>query len=481
MHSVDLQFRRFHTFSIYPMGVSVKRRTVSCQAVRFVLAFLFLLFPLGAQTLLIRDVTVIDTSGGASRVASVLLKGGRIVSVGKALKATRTIDGRGKYLIPALWDMHVHLWEAEPFFPLYIANGVLGLRDMGSTLSQTRAWAKQANAPRIFSSGVPIDGPTPVSGLKSFRVASTAEATSAVDQIDDSGADFVKILSGLSRDAYRAVAQRARILRIPFAGHLPDSVPLSEAIDSRQRSVEHLFGVLLSCSSEEAELRQARLVAKAGKDSGELRRINQRIAQTFGEEKALALFRKSRIYGTWHTPTLTFRQRMSLIGVKELVTDPRLKYIPAGVKKTWNDPTKALEKASSEQMELRARDFNWALRLTKTMRRAGLDLLAGTGTGDPYVLPGFALHDELGLLVLAGLTPLEALQAATRNPAIFFNLEKTHGSIEPGKAADLVLLNGDPLANIANTRRIEAVIQGGRLHTRKDLDRMLSAQERAAK
>jgi imidazolonepropionase-like amidohydrolase len=120
-----------------------------------------------------------------------------------------------------------------------------------------------------------------------------------------------------------------------------------------------------------------------------------------------------------------------------------------------------------------AKDFNWAIRLTKTMRRAGLDLLAGTDTGDPYVLPGFSLHDELALLVLAGLTPLESIQSATRNPAMFFGIEKTHGTIEPGKTADLVLLNADPLADIRNTRRIEAVIKGGRLYTRKELNAML--------
>ena len=176
------------------------------------------------------------------------------------------VDGTGKFLIPGLWDMHVHLWESTPMFPLYLANGVTGVRDMGSDFTRTNRWRKEPLAPRVYTSGPAIDGKASNEPrLPVVVVTNNNEAVNAVNKLDDDGSDFIKILSRLTPDAYDAVAYRARLLRIPFAGHVPDSISVWRALDARQKSIEHLFGVMLACSSAEDELRTARASAKEPK------------------------------------------------------------------------------------------------------------------------------------------------------------------------------------------------------------------------
>jgi hypothetical protein len=309
--------------------------------------------------------------------------------------------------------------------------------------------------------------------LPVIAVRTPAEAQSAVDRIDDSGADFVKIISGLSRDLYMAVAYRARLLRIPFEGHLPESVTFNEAVESRQKSLEHLFGLPYMLSTEEKEIRAERAAAK---DRETIRKLRDRIYSTWSEQKGREMFQQGTRYGTWQCPTLTLRERMSLINLEQLATDARTKHIPKKVIATWEDPRSDLKDVTPEQLAEAKDDFQKCLQMTQWIKRSGADLLAGTDTGDPYVLPGFALHDELRLLVDAGLSPMEALQSATRNPARFFKQEATLGTVEKGKTADLVILDGDPLKDIRNTVKIHAVVVRGRLYTRKDLNRLLAVQ-----
>ena len=449
------------------------------------LVWCLLALPALGETLVIRNVTLIDATGAPARAhMNVAVSGSRIVAVGPgaALKGARVVDGTGKFLIPGLWDMHVHLWETEPMFGLYIANGVTNIRDMGSELSRTLQWkrdiaARKRLGPRIFTSGPVIGPPIKNTGkLPRIPVSTADEAGRAVDRIDDSGADFVKIVSGLSQETYTAVAYRARLLRIPFEGHMPDSVTLAEAINARQRSIEHLFGLPVALSSEESEVRTERAAAIASRDPAAMKKVREHIYSTWSEAKAIELFQQAGRYGTWECPTLTLRQRMALLNAEKLATDPRLKHVPKSVVKTWDDPRAELKKAESDDLKVAAEDFQKCLQIVAWMKRAGVDVLAGTDTGDDYVLPGFALHDELKLLVDAGLTPMEALQSATRNAARFFKIENTAGTVEKGKTADLVLLTADPLKDIRNTGKIEAVVVGGRLLVRKDLDRLLTVQ-----
>ena len=429
---------------------------------------------LPAAPLIIRDVTVIDATGAPARPhMSVVVTGQKITAIGPAAsiavpKGAAVINGSGKFLIPGLWDMHVHLWEKQPLFPLYIANGVTGIRDMGSDFAQTTAWRKEIAAgkrtgPKIITSGPAVMGPDLSSGkLTVLRVTTPFDGENAANRLDDQDADFIKVLSNIPHDAYISLAHRARLLRLPFAGHVPDSVTMEEAIDARQRSVEHLFGLFLACSSEESELRRNRSKITA-----------EKLYATYDSRKAQALFRRFARFDVWQVPTLTLRQRMDLIGIDQLATDQRLKYIPASIRKTWDDPREDLKKASPEDLEAGKRDFAKCLELVAAMHRASVPILAGTDTGDPDVLPGFALHDELALLVRAGMTPLEAIQSATLNPARFLGLEATQGTIQKGKLADLVLLTANPLNDIQNTQKIDAVILRGRLLARRDLNNLL--------
>ncbi len=445
--------------------------------IRLFAALLFSL-PLAAQpALAIRDVTLIDATGASARPhTTVILTGDRVVSIGPGgaapvPKGARIVDGKGKYLIPGLWDMHVHLWEKYSLFPLYISEGVTGIRDMGSDFARTNRWRKQAGSPRVYTSGPAVMGPTLTAGkLTVLRVANTAEAEQTVNTLFEMDVDFVKVLSNVPRAAYFSLAHRARIHRLPFAGHLPDAVTLSEAVDERQRSVEHLFGIPLACSSEEDRLRRDRTDALENKDQAALRRIRDRVKETYSEEKALDYGRRCALATVWLTPTLTLLERMSLVDMEKLTGNPAYQYIPASIRKEWTDPREEFKQSSKEDLETARQDFERSLKIVAAMKRGGAEMLAGTDTGDPQTVPGFSLHDELALLVRAGLSPMEALQAATRNAARCLGVETRFGTIAKGKAADVVLLDADPLADIRNTSKISAVILRGRLYSRPQLD-----------
>jgi hypothetical protein len=429
-----------------------------------------------AQSLTIGNVNVVDVETGTVRKSFVRITNGVISEVAPA-GPQGTVNGNGKYLIPGLWDMHVHLWEKRPMLGFYIAHGVVGVRDMGSDFARTNALRKdvesgRAIGPRIYTPGSPIDGPANPNGKMPVITATNGEqARRSVDTLDQQGSDFIKTLSSLSADAYFAVAQRARVIRAVFAGHVPETVRVSQALDARQKSMEHLFGIAMACSSEEIDLREARLVAIASNDTAELARIRTRSYDTFSEPKASELFRRMARYEAWQTPTLTLRKRLSLIGIDELVRQG-MELAPADVRATWEDPRADMNKSTPEQLQRFRFDYDFHSKIVALMQRNGVGLLAGTDTGDPYVVPGRALHDELERLVEAGLSPAQALRTATLNPARYFGIQALAGSVDRGKRADLVLLDANPLEDIRNARKISAVILRGRFIDRARLDRL---------
>ena len=431
---------------------------------------------LSAQSLTIGNVNVVDVETGTVRKSFVRITNGVISAVAPA-GPQGTVNGAGKYLIPGLWDMHVHLWEKRPMLGLYVAHGVVGVRDMGSDFARTSAWRRdveggRAIGPRIYTPGSPVNGPANRNEKMPVITATNGDqARRSVDTLDQQGADFIKTLSTLSADAYFAVAQRARVIRAVFAGHVPESVRVSQALDARQKSMEHLFGIALACSSEEIDLREARLLAIASNDNAELARIRARTYETFNESKASELFRKMARYDAWQTPTLTLRKRLSLVGIDDLVRQGT-ELAPAEIRTTWEDPRGDSNKATPEQLQRFRSDYDFHAKIVALMQRNGVGLLAGTDTGDPYVVPGRALHDELELLVEAGLSPAQALRTATLNPARYFGIQAQAGSVERGKRADLVLLDANPIDDIRNARKISAVILRGRLLDRSRLDRL---------
>lgn len=444
------------------------------------ISLLVFAFSLEGASFTIRNVNVIDVESGTLRKrVNVVVRGSAIASVGRLAQGA-VIDGAGKFLIPGLWDMHVHLWDKQSMFGMYVANGVLGVRDMGSDPVRTRKWradveAGRAVGPRVYTPGSPVDAPSETQlKMPVVRVGNADEARRAVDLLDTQGADFIKVMSTLSRDAYFALAQRSRVIRAVFAGHVPEAVTISQALDARQKSMEHMFGLALACSSEEPDLRKARAEAVEKGDNAALAIIRLRTYQTFSESRATELFRKMARYDVWQTPTLVLRKRLSLLGLEELVAASQGKAVPKEIRATWDDPLADLRKATPDLLERFRRDYEFHAKLVSLMQRNGVGLLAGTDTGDPYVLPGYGLHDELELMVQAGLTPAQALRTATLNPARYFGIEALSGSIARGKRADLVLLDANPLEDISNIRRISRVFVRGAPLNRKQLDRMLT-------
>jgi hypothetical protein len=425
---------------------------------------------------------------------SVGIENGQITAIKKSIKAPKgaeIVDGTGKFLIPGLWDMHVHINGPEIFFPLLLANGITGVREMftGIPMETIREWRMRTDVPRIYAPGF-LDGPMMLNNGQpppgAFAVANPAQARFAVEALAETGVDFLKVYNSIPRDAYFAIAEESRIIGIPFAGHVPEAISNAEASDAGQLSEEHLINMLLDCSTNSDQLRAARIATMTSdKITGEARlralawpELNGLI-DTYSEEKAHQLFAKLVKNGTWQTPTLVVLSGFVRAREDEFTHDPRRRFLPKQWTDSW-DPrvTFYLRDLSPEDYDALHARIAMLLarheRLVGDMRKAGVEFLAGTdASGWNPVLPGFGLHEELALLVESGLTPMEALQSATRNPARYFNKLNEMGTVEVKKAADLVLLNADPLEDIRNTQKIEAVILRGRYHSRKDLDAML--------
>jgi hypothetical protein len=443
-----------------------------------------------ATALYIEDVTVIDTeTGEEAQHRTVKISAGRISAVvaahaAKASSGARTVKASGKFLIPGLWDMHVlgnnQPWFAD-LFPLYLANGVTGIREMFGppNAGQFRAElaARHIDAPRIYLASPIVDGYPPV-WSKSISVKTPAEARQAVDEQVRNGADFIKIDSMLSRDAYFAIIDEAKKKHIDVEGHVPRRISIWEATDAKQKSIEHLNGIGIGCSSREEELWPKVVAAKSAE---EVDRLIVEAAHSYDDEKCRRLFAEFKRNKSWPVPTLTVSRSFASLNDPKFTTDERTKYF-GGEARRWlvADDDFRLKGKSAENFKLKREYFAFDKRLVGELFRAGVPMLAGTDVGNPYCFPGFSLHDELAMRVEAGVSPLAALQAATRNAALFMGVSDKYGAVKPGMVADLVLLDADPLIDIHNTARISAVFLGGKVFDRAALDGLLSQAERTA-
>ncbi len=474
--------------------------------VLFSLVFVFLVFVtswVSAQqtaekkpsVLIMTHVTVIDAAGGPARADStIVVTGDRITGIGETAKVrvpegAQVVDATGKFLIPGLWDMHVHPHGSE-YLPLFIANGVTGIRVMWGS-PEDHEWRKEIEAghllgPRMVIASPLVDGPKPY-WPGSISVSNEAEARGVVDKAKESGADFVKVYQFLPRDLYFAIADEAKKQRIAFAGHVPIAVSAVEASNTGQKSFEHLIGILPACSThseellkgQQADLAEALASAKPKFWGTHARQSWQMMLDTYSPEKAAALFAVLKSNGTWQVPTLTLLHMFAYGDDPSFLNDARLKYVPVRTRAAW-DPSSVDGKRTAEDFAHMKKEFQKDLEVVGAMEKSGVGILAGTDTANPFCFPGFSLHDELGLLVKAGLSPLQALQAATLNPARFLGKEKDLGTIEEGKLADLVLLDGNPLDDIGNTTGIAGVVYGGQFFSRASLDEMLAKVEALA-
>ncbi|HEY0452365.1 amidohydrolase family protein [Actinophytocola sp.] len=421
--------------------------------------------------------TVIDPhSGKVLPDLTVVIDGDRITDVrrGPAPGGARVVDLRGKFVIPGLADMHAHA-QAEGIDPaLNIANGVTTVRDMaGSPLA--RDWRARIDAgtllgPRYTLGSKIIDGAPSIwdpAFLDVIQVADPEQARQAVRQQRDAGADFIKVYSRVSRPAYRAIAAEAHRLGIPFAGHCPDEVPMEEIADLGQASVEHMFWAPFDTSSKEARIRAeiARIRLELGDYSGWFKAIHPlewTAANSYNKVKARQLYGKLARRRTRQVPTLVMHRGLDNAHTLVIGNDPRDKYLPPSAIGSMQFALSDFylkDRAPGTYAEWAAM-FDHRLRTVHEMHQHGVPIMTGTDTGTVAVYPGFSVHDELALLVEAGLSPMAALQAATAEPARY--LGTNTGRIAAGHAADLVILDANPLHDITNTTAVSGVVARGR-------------------
>jgi Amidohydrolase family len=408
-----------------------------------------------AGAVAITNVTVIDVLSGAKQPGvTVVTKGGEIAEVGRGLPVPRgavRIDGAGKFLIPGLWDMHSHNQATgTESLDLYLAHGVVGTRDMGSDLDfiiplRDRIRRGEVSGPEIVAAGPMLDN-APADWPYRRRVTNAQEAREAVRDLKRRGVDFIKVHNNTPREVFFAIAGEAPKLGLPFAGHIPFAVTIAEGAASGMRTVEHF--------SESRVFREC-----AG------------TTQPYDAGRCRPLFDELATRGIWQTPTLAFfRALPDVFSGKpmphaEYATDSLLELTRKNIE---------VSKLDERALSLIRSFSRTSLTVVRDMLPRGNAFLAGCDGS----VPGFCLHDELQILTEAGLSPLQAIQAATINPARLLGREKTQGSIAAGKRADLVLLEADPVAEIVNTRRIAAVVVRGRLLSKTDIDRIIASRRR---
>src|SRR5882762_2195429 len=377
--------------------------------------------------------------------------------------------------------MHVHRVFGDWFpdaqeisLPLLVANGVTGVRDMGSELGIVQDWRNEIEAgrligPRIYTPGPMLDGPKP-RFPSSVAIATPEDAHRVVADLKHRGADFIKLQSLIPRDAVFAIAEEAKKQEIPFEGHVPDAVRASEMSGARMKSFEHLIGIFEGSSADEDEF------SKGNKTEG-------RFLATYDFARAASLAAILAKNQTWQCPTLVWERGGNLIDASDFSKDTRAKYVPASWKtKTWKRFTDEITQGyGTDDLATRRKFIEKELEVVGMLYEAGVPFLAGTDTpAGVHIFPGYSLHEELQRFVAAGFTPLEALQTATLNPARFLGMEDQLGTVEKGRLADLVLLSANPLEDIANTQKVAGVVSNGRYFRRADLDRMLGRVEAAA-
>jgi imidazolonepropionase-like amidohydrolase len=450
--------------------------------------------------LAIVHISVIDATGiQAQSDMTVLINGSTITDIVpsnsvKIGSESKIVDGKGKFLIPGLWDMHVHSSNDSIYFPLMIANGVTSVREMFSNryyFPIQLDWREQINDRKLVGPNLYV--PLAVFGpqqrwFNGIEVKSKEEVKAVVQEIRESGADFIKVFDLYDPDIYFSLLSEAQKNGIHVAGHAPISVNMTEAAQAGQRSFEHLLGVLLASSSKEESIRKemvekAELVHDSFSDLTHILYFiqSEEILDSYDTAKANQLMAQLKNSGCYICPNLSLWNGKLKVINSEMIQNENSKYVPAQYLNVWS--TFASNSFTAHilpsEYDLFKRFINKRFEIVNELNQHGIPFLAGTDVSwrNHNLIPGFSLHDELSLLVTAGLTPMQALQAATRNAAEALDVLNKTGTIEVGKNADLVLLDVNPLEDINNTRKINAVIKAGHYISREELDKLLRKVE----
>lgn len=412
-------------------------------------------------TVVFTHVTVIDATSPQPRTnQTVIVRGNRIAVVAPSSSTpvpagARIVAGRGKYLVPGFWDMHVHtdVPAGREMLALFVANGVTGVRDMGGDFATLSRWRDEIIhgtlvGPRMVVSGPYLEGGDAL--IAHIAVRTPDEARLAVDSLVRLGVDFVKVHTQLKRDTYFAAAREARARGIPFAGHIPGDVTAAEASDSGQKSLDHLLRIPNPCTPAEFELLKPRYPI-------------QRVLGLCTADDLTPLFDRFVRNGTWIVPTFSAQLEIALWPTRALPGDAYARYLPDTLRK-FVASIFPMEPGIPPHADVTGRAlFEKRLALVGAMHRRGVAILPGTDYPLRNSPPGFGLHGELEYLARTGMSPFDVLRAATSEPARYFGMADSLGTVAAGKVADLVLLNANPLADVRNTRRISAVVVNGRL------------------
>ena len=448
----------------------------------------------------LQNITLIDPIRGQVDDQTVVIKEGKIFLVEQSAHLrldgnNKVVDGSDLYLIPGLWDAHVHFAFIEELAPrmldLFLAHGITGVRDIGGNIHFVKRWkdlalANQYDAPRVKIAGPLLDGmPNVYDGSGPFTPALSVglQDVSAVEAMVDSlvhlGVDLLKAYEMLTPEQFARIAQLARKHGMRVTGHVPLSMDVRQASDLGLNSMEHMRNLELSCAANADQLLQQRkkLLIEGQRDPGTVLRSRIHDAQRqvavdhFSEAQTHQVLSTLASNDTWQIPTLALSTATRFRPFLKQHFKNSFRYLGDAIEANWVENSAAFGEQDISPWQRQYAE--WLLDMIPRFKEYGITIMAGTDCPIFFLTPGLSLHEELRILNEAGLTALEAITAATLTPAAYFGLENELGSIEEGKWADLVVLRSNPLEDINNTRDIEAVIRLGKLHTREMLDQLL--------
>lgn len=448
----------------------------------------------------IQNVTVIHPINGLIANQTVIVQGEKILKVVSSNELqlspkNKIIDGTGKYLMPGLWDAHIHFAYMEELAPsmfdLFLGYGITSVRDTGGEINFVKSWKDKAladpkNAPRVMIAGPLLDGlPNVYDGSDpghpplSVGLATEDAITKKLNELDSLGVDLLKAYEMLSPEQFTQITKIAKEKGLKITGHVPLSMDVVSASNAGLSSMEHLRNLELSCASNADELWQQRLLLlKEEKDSagGALRSkihdLQREVAvKNYDDNKANEILKVLAKNETWQIPTLALSAFLTNRHFENEDWQESIAFLPESIEQKWKESAETLNKTPVTPFRIQYSE--WFINMVNKVHNAEIEIMAGTDSPIALLTPGQSLHEELAMLVKAGLTPLEAIKTATINPAKYFNLENELGLIQEGMWADMVLLDANPIENIENTKTIHAVIKNGKYFDRNELQTIL--------